>query len=94
MSIESSVLTVSTTTYPTTPQFDPGFPGAVSAVLMTQPANGIVFLSLDGTKDHVKLQVGTPSLSWISSWDYSKVWLRTPAGVAIDVQVQIESRKV
>lgn len=93
MAAFSSVVSVATATYPSTPQIEIAFFQPKKLVAQNFDAAAIVYVSLDGINDHAALIADVKSPMSLFQWDYQmpqKVWIRTAAAVATQVQVIAE----
>ena len=78
------------TAYTADPSFNVGFPADIAALLMTTTPGAEVFLSFDGTNDHVHLVAGSAAVAYATSNGYDRVWLRG-AGIIAATQLVAES---
>lgn len=93
MAAYSSVQSIATATYPTAPQFSIDLFQPKRLVAQNVNAAAVVYISLDGVNDHAALVADVKSPMCQQQWDFQmaqKVWVRTAAGVATQVQVIAE----
>lgn len=93
MAAFSSVQSIATATYPSTPQVVINVFQPKRIVVQNVDAAAVVFVSFDGVNDHASLLNNPASTMSQQEWWFQmaqKVWLRTAAGVATQVQVIAE----
>lgn len=93
MAAYSSVQSVATATYPSTPQIEISLFQPKRIMAQNVNAAAIVYVSFDGVNDHGALLNNVASVQSQQEWWFQmaqKVWLRTAGGVATQVQVIAE----
>lgn len=93
MAAYSSVQSVATATYPSTPQVTISLFQPKRIMAQNFNAAAIVYVSFDGVNDHGALVADVKSPMCQQEWWFQmaqKVWLRTAGGVATQVQVIAE----
>lgn len=93
MAAFSSVQSIATATYPSTPQVTINLFQPKRIAVQNVDAAAIVYVSFDGVNDHGALLNNVASIQSQQEWWFQmaqKVWLRTAGGAATQVQVIAE----
>jgi len=93
MAAFSSLQSVATASYPSSPQVEISIYQPKRVVVQNFNAAAIVYVSFDGVNDHGALvaDVKSPMCQFEWNWQLAqKVWLRTESAVATQVQVIVE----